>query len=89
VLANCVVSVEELDKRAFSVYPNPANERFYIQMNDAKANELRIYDTTGRMVQQTKINTSRIIELNTSEWANGLYQVIILGVGQQSVVINR
>jgi len=58
-------------------------------MNDAKANELSIYDATGRMVQQTKINTSGIIELNTSEWANGLYQVIILGVGQQSVVINR
>ncbi len=87
--ADCTVNVEELTKNNLQVYPNPASDRFFIQLNETVANELRIYDATGRVMQQSNINTSGVIEINTSNWSNGIYHVVIPSVGQKSIFINR
>jgi len=51
--------------------------------------ELRVYDSTGCLLLQSNIDTNRLIEVNTSNWSNGIYQVVIPEIGTQTVIINR
>lgn len=57
--------------QGISLYPNPANEVLNIVLPAANAT-LRVMDMSGRLITETT-STENIIQLNTSEFATGVY----------------
>ncbi len=85
---DCPVSVKENWIQTFLVYPNPANDRVFIDFGDRKGDELIVVDATGRVVFTQRIITSGVYELNTSSWSSGLYQVVVPTIGTQQLMID-
>lgn len=58
----------------FSIYPNPANNRAVIAINNSLENEftVEVFDTQGRVVLKESFTTSKF-EINTTKLAQGLY----------------
>ncbi len=67
------VAVKELGagSNKILIYPNPANDKIIIKANSKVNNEIFIYDATGKVIYQNKINSGATI--NTSEWNRGIY----------------
>ena len=61
-------SVSELEASAMSVYPNPATDRLYVNVENLK--DVEIFDMTGRSVMTSTMN---VIDL--SDMAAGIYFV--------------
>jgi len=77
------VGIDELEKNAFALYPNPARDAVFVKsistnIHDVKA--VRLYDLAGRMVHETPIieTQSGLIEINTSAIQTGSYIAEIL-----------
>lgn len=60
------------------VYPNPANDKLYIELNDKSINEIIVADMTGKIVTRMNV-TSNVILLNTSAYVPGTYFMQIKG----------
>ena len=76
-------SIDELDKNAFALYPNPARDAVFVKsistiIHDVKA--VRLYDLAGRLVHETPIieTQNSLIEINTSAIQTGSYIAEIL-----------
>ena len=55
------------------IYPNPSNDRFYIESGDREIGNITIYDIVGNMVH----NTSSQNEVDVSFLETGIYVVAI------------
>ncbi|HEB61908.1 MAG TPA: T9SS type A sorting domain-containing protein, partial [Bacteroidetes bacterium] len=65
----------ELDK-LIEIYPNPANDLFYISSKDLNIENVRIYSAAGQLKgMKTKMDSS--LEFSTKELPNGIYFVEI------------
>jgi photosystem II stability/assembly factor-like uncharacterized protein len=67
---------ENKEEKAFTVYPNPANNLLTIKWSEELAYpvELRISDVSGRIVMQQQItNATQELQLNIAALENGLY----------------
>ena len=54
------------------VYPNPASNSLFFEINDPKAFSIKILDLSGKIVEQRKrINKKEEFQLNN--YSNGLY----------------
>lgn len=73
-------SIEELNKNSFSIYPNPANDAFIVELKDKLNNKnLKIYNLQGQLLKQFTINNSKLI-IKTEGFESGIY---LLKVGEQ------
>ena len=72
------VSTEGIDElsSAFNLYPNPANDRLYID-SKVKINEVVIYDVYGRS-QQSTVNSQQSLSIDVSNFNSGIYFVKIV-----------
>ena len=63
---------------AFSVYPNPTNNKFVVNLKGALLQEttVSVYNVTGKLVYNQKIAANQL-SINTENWANGIYQIKI------------
>lgn len=79
-----VFSVAEYNKRplsnytfkeeSFSIYPNPTSGVLYINHSqNAKIEQIEIYDVNGRLVLKPEISNVSNIQINVAHLANGLY----------------
>jgi len=67
-----------------SVYPNPASQSLNIELNGSNNWEYKIFNVTGKLIQQeTQINTQKRL-LNIKNWPKGIY-LIQIQVGDQFV----
>jgi hypothetical protein len=57
---------------SFDVYPNPANQNFYIRSNSTNESQLSIYDNTGKLVKQQAVSAEDI-SVSVSEFNSGIY----------------
>lgn len=76
---NCYnVGVNEMTsiENNFLVYPNPANDKFYIKNYSNSQFEIMIYDQIGKMVAQQNLN-GFINFVNISNLSNGIYFVVL------------
>lgn len=86
------VSVNDinLDQASISVYPNPANNaaKVKLNVNNDMNVEVLVYDMLGKLVDQvasTQINSGlNEINLNTSKYTNGVYNVVVKSEGEQT-----
>lgn len=64
---------------SFQLYPNPANEMILIQANKNVEGIITITDSRGAIVYtQTIVDSENLMEINTSEFADGMYFITLL-----------
>ncbi len=72
--SNCVtistVGLEALAQNGWNVYPNPANDQLFIDVNEAVA--ISIIDMTGKMIQQEELKSGNNI-IQVSSLTPGVY----------------
>ena len=77
-------AVEEMTA-AFNVYPNPVNDRLYIE-TEAEVKEVVVYDVYGRR-QQTTDNGQQTLSIDVTNLSNGVYFVKV--VTENGEVVKR
>jgi hypothetical protein len=69
------------ENELFTIFPNPANEDMYIDLNLAPVNvKIEIYDAKGNLVWSGAIQNSNFdkrIKISTKQFSSGLYTVSI------------
>ena len=72
------VGISELEQQTmWNVYPNPATDKFTIQLDELKAQgKIEIFDLTGKLIYSQNINT-KSIEINTKDFDAGIYFIKI------------
>ena len=65
---------------AVSVYPNPTESELFVDMKniDTDVTRIEILDLSGKVLQVVPANQGSIMKLNTSNLAQGMYQIRIL-----------
>lgn len=72
------VSVEDLLSNSFNLFPNPANNIINITNSDNYlVQNIKIYDTTGKLLKTQDFNNEKDIQLNIESLASGIYQLHI------------
>ncbi|MFZ1675651.1 MAG: M14 family zinc carboxypeptidase [Saprospiraceae bacterium] len=71
-----------VDESAFSVYPNPADKSFTIQIPLLTNPAISVYNTLGREVYTAGSITGNTQHVTTSGWPAGLYQYVIYSEGK-------
>ena len=67
-----VVGVEEVTD-PFQIYPNPANEKFFIKSSNQQIKNITLYNLIGKkIIAQSNINTTNL-SVDVSELPNGTY----------------
>jgi hypothetical protein len=68
--------LEKADQNALIIYPNPANNNVQLSIATADANgRIKIYDTTGKMVGQEKMNAVTM-QLSLNTLPAGMYTLV-------------
>jgi len=57
------------------IYPNPASRQVQINLHDLQVEQLELYDNTGRLIMAIPYPAKSTIEINTSQWAAGMYLI--------------
>lgn len=86
--------ITEIKGADFSIFPNPANQSVSIKTNDPKTKiqDITLYDISGRMVYKKHQMSNDKIEINTSTFADGMYNLKIntnKGLLQQTLLIRH
>ncbi|ELR69999.1 hypothetical protein C900_04426 [Fulvivirga imtechensis AK7] len=78
-ILSTVTGTDALNPNSFNIYPNPANKQVTIQLKDrlGKDASLRIYDGFGKVVFEHQIDSKGSIDIDTRDYAAGLYHVQI------------
>jgi PKD repeat protein len=65
---------------AISVYPNPTENELFVDMKniDTDVTRIEILDLSGKVLQVVPANQVAIMKMNTSNLAQGMYQIRIL-----------
>ncbi|XMO87672.1 T9SS type A sorting domain-containing protein [Algibacter sp. AS12] len=74
---SCGLSVgDNTMENSISIYPNPAENEFYIQSSIVNLNRVVIYDVGGRLILELDVaDNSKLIPVNLSSVSKGLYFV--------------
>jgi Secretion system C-terminal sorting domain len=62
------------NNNSFKAYPNPVVNTLNLQNDNNGAFSVKVFDLNGRLILSEQQNATSI---NTSEWAQGLYQVVV------------
>ncbi len=79
--ADCTVSINENKTTFFvSVFPNPANESVFINIETIANNNITLIysDNSGKILQKREFNASEIIEIKRNNLASGIYWIKII-----------
>jgi Secretion system C-terminal sorting domain len=75
-IANCSVGIEdnEINEDGITVYPNPNNGLFTIELMDVENTTIEIYNIAGQLVLQKK-STRNLTKINLTKHSKGMYFV--------------
>jgi len=73
------------ERMSFMLYPNPSNEYINIETITTK-NKITIYNNLGELLFTSNNSNSRIIQIPTSNLANGIYYITVNGIASKFVV---
>ena len=76
---------------SFRLYPNPAENTFFIETGSTKSSEISILTTSGKVLMKKEINGTEYIHI-PSEWSNGIYFIELkndLNTKKQKLIIMR
>lgn len=69
-------SITQSEASSFSVYPNPARESVFVEINDA-AKEISLMNASGAVIQSYRADASRNQKLDISGISPGVYYIKI------------
>ncbi|MEM6965187.1 MAG: T9SS type A sorting domain-containing protein [Bacteroidota bacterium] len=77
-----LVNVENLDNKAatFRIFPNPVSAYLFLEIKNAKgAGQVKIYNSTGQLLQWRKVNLAGVSNLtfDTNNYSSGIYFIQI------------
>lgn len=75
ILLDTPLSVEEPLEQFIKVYPNPFEDRFFVEDYERVIKEIKIFDNTGRIIK-TISETNTLNEITTN-FASGIYHIYI------------
>jgi hypothetical protein len=79
------VGIEENVSEFVSVYPNPTNGIFTVNVNDTKATSISVLNTLGEEIYQAKCNgNNTVVDLKNA--ANGVY---FIQVATEAGILNE
>lgn len=98
ILMDCQIGdgieeLEEDDYRLF-IYPNPAQDYVSVDLPlPYNKGTLQIIDMQGRLIKTITINNGGLQHIETSDLANGLYQILVLSksklIGKEKLVVAK
>jgi hypothetical protein len=76
IVESTTVSVNENNAASFSIYPNPATDRFYVETANNNA-AISIYDLSGKLVESSTLNNKQNW-ISVAGLSEGIYLVEVL-----------
>ena len=73
-LCENITSVEEVNMKQFSIYPNPASD--YLIVVGVEKGTLKIFNSLGKLVLEKELN-SKEEKINVNDLSNGMYLISI------------
>src|SRR5690606_1657317 len=85
ILEGQAVSIHENTKEAFASYPNPFNEKLYIELKEWNFQNgyIVIYDILGKEIHRESIKNQEKIEIPTANWNKGMYFIEMQGLDER------
>ncbi len=75
--------VSELaDYNQMNIYPNPANDELYVELNKEINGLIEIYDVMGKKMISKKINNEIIHKIDLNSLPNGIHFVKVIDEGK-------
>lgn len=74
---NCSASIEDKVQNNFVVYPIPAEDNVYLQVNGTEINAYTMYDVMGRTIDQKSGLNAQVVELKSSSYSSGTYTIVV------------
>jgi len=93
IFVDLCTGIAAVTEEAISIYPNPASSSITVNMAGSGSSALMtIFDVSGKLVMQEKLNGGSAVELNISALDNGIYFVNIsngVSVSKQRLVVAK
>lgn len=72
------LSVEEVETvKSFTLFPNPFVEELQIASKEQSITQVQLYDLTGKLIQEEKVNNQNSFTLKTNSLPIGTYIITI------------
>lgn len=72
------LSVEEVtNEKSFTLFPNPFKEELQITSKKQSITHVQLYDLTGKLIQEEKVNNQNSFTLKTISLSSGTYLITI------------
>ncbi|MDD4002304.1 MAG: T9SS type A sorting domain-containing protein [Bacteroidales bacterium] len=70
-----ILDIETKEKETIKVYPNPAKEILYIDIDckNFTKSEIELFDMQGKLVKKSKLNSKKENRINVSNLNSGAY----------------
>ena len=73
------LSVEEVTKeKSFTLFPNPFLEELQITSKEQSITQVQLYDLTGKLIQDEKVNNQNTYTLKTNALPRSTYLITII-----------
>lgn len=82
-----LASIKNVNQPAFSIYPNPVQNKMIIHFPNSNYNTIEIYDLLGNMISSQQMLSGESI--NTSSLNKGVYILRLQGLSNYSKVIQK
>ncbi len=86
----CQVGLQEKLESNFSVFPVPANNKVYAQVNGLSITSYQVVDAQGRVIAEKSGFELPVLELSANQFKSGMYMLAVgtaYGTVQQSFII--
>ena len=70
-------NINEIATASFSAYPNPFKEQLNIELKQAQATEISLYDNSGKLIFTKNISNTSIIDMSQYQLKAGNYNLVI------------
>jgi len=89
VTVNVCTNIESNTKNtSISLYPNPTNGEFYLNVNSSQLNNvIEIYNSLGELIKKQEVKELNS-KINLSEFASGIYHIRLM-TGEKQVYKNK
>ena len=86
----CQVGLQEKLESNFSIFPVPANNKVYAQVNGLNITSYQVVDAQGRVIAESNAIDVPVLELTANQFKSGMYILAVgtaFGTVQQSFII--
>ena len=86
----CQVGLQEKLESNFSIFPVPANNKVYAQINGLNITSYQVVDAQGRVIAESNAIDVPVLELTANQFKSGMYILAVgtaFGTVQQSFII--